>query len=475
MTRVKIIISDTHIGAGGARQGNKLEDFTSDDVFFSWVHELIDESNVEGKEMTLIINGDWIEFLQVPEVKTFDPSLIYPVEAYTNLTAEAALARLEVVHAGHPLVFQALADFLSPGPPRRSLVILFGNHDPELAYPQVQERLRMLLGARGRKRDLVSVGERSYFEDGVYVEHGNAYTEKINQFSNPDHPFDPDHPELIERPPGSYVVTDFYNQVERDQPWIDGVHPMSSLVFYALAYDPAFAMRVIKELVVNLPHMVNDMLVTGASESAEADLLAELDAMEEDELLQKLAEDEEFQRMFNQQLARAMMQKGLMPEPHYPDLATGSLLSFVPPEKQAQEIAEQYWSLLEKAAVQIAHKKRARVVAFGHIHERIERILPSGAVYLNTGTWIWKANFKNSPEEVWRDLIAHPEKYMHQRYLTYARVDIADNGRITSARLLMANELPAPPAPPQPMPPASIWARLILKIRDIVAKLTGWL
>ena len=332
----------------------------------------------------------------------------------------------------------------------------------------------LLLGANGNKRDLVSIGNRSYFEDGVYVEHGNAYTEKVDRFSNPDHPFDPDHPELIERPPGSYVVTDFYNAIERKRPWIDGVHPMSSLVFYALAYDPAFALQFIKALLISAPDLVSDVLVTGPAESSGDRLLTELEENDQRELALRLADDKAFAAEFSEQVARALIQKGAAPEISHPNVATG-LFGAIPPEERAREIAEQYWAMLETAAVKVAYEKKARVVSFGHIHERVEKLLPSGAVYLNTGTWIWKANFKNSPDAVWRDLIAHPEKYMNQRHLTYARVDIAADGRITSASLHMANDLPDPPDPPGPMPPSGLWARFVLGLRKVVARITGWL
>ncbi len=472
--KVKLIISDTHIGAGGARQGNKLEDFISDDVFYQWVHQLLDESNRTGVEMTLIINGDWIEFLQTPAVDAFDPTRPYPREAYTDVSAAMALKRLEVVHAGHPRVFQALADFISPGPPRRSLVILFGNHDPELAYPQVQERLRTLLGVHGSRSDVVHIGARSYFEDGIYVEHGNAYTEEVNRFTDPDHPFDPDAPELIERPPGSYFVTDFFNSVEWERPWIDGVHPASSLIFYALAYDPAFALRAIKTFLASAPDLVADMLATGEAEEGEQSLLAELESADEQALAQRLADDHAFAAAFSDEVARALMAKGAMPSGADGVLATGGVAS-PGPEVRAQEIAEQYWAMLEKAAARLSVEKNARVILHGHIHERIEKRLPSGALYLNTGTWIWKANFKDAPEEMWRDLIAHPEKYMNQRQLTYARVDIAPNGDIVAARLLLANEPPAPPAPPDPMPPSGLWPRFVLAVRSAAAWMTGWL
>ncbi len=468
--KVKIIISDTHIGAGGADMGNRLEDFISDDVFYRWVHGLIEESERSGREMTFIINGDWIEFLQVPDVNYFEPTRRYPTDAYTDLSEEAAVRRLEVVHAGHPLVFQALADFLSLGPPRRDLVILFGNHDPELAYPEVKERILALLDARGPRRALVRIGERRYFEDGVLVEHGNAFTEAVNRFSNPDHPFDPEAEGLIERPPGSYVVTDFYNQVEWERPWIDGVHPMSSLAFYALAYDPLFALRFIKALLLATPDLVTDIiLATGAEESASQQVLAQLD--DERALAQRLREDEAFAAAFMQDVDRALAVKGAAPPP---GLVTATAAPKTP-QVRAREIMEHYWQVLEDAAGAMAKKTGAKVVAFGHIHERVQKRLPGGAIYLNTGTWIWKMNFKDASDAVWRDLIAHPEKYMHRRHLTYGRVDIAENGRILAARLLLADDPPGPPEPPEPMPSDGLWPRMILGLRRIIAKLTGWL
>lgn len=468
-----LIISDTHIGAGGAEEGNKLEDFTSDAIFAQWLRLLAQESTTEGVAMTLVINGDWLEFLQIPDVLFYEPSLTYPTDAYTDVSVAAALRRLEIAHAGHPQVFQALADFLSPGPPQRSLVILFGNHDPELAYPQVQERLHTLLGAQGAKRTLLRIGERSYFSDGVYIEHGNAYTEAINRFTTPDHPFDPDHPALIERPPGSYVVTDYFNRIEPQRPWIDGVHPMSSLIFYALAYDPVFAVEALKALLLAAPDLANDMLATATPDAAPAALLDTLQTTDEQTLAARLTSDPAFAAAFAEQAAVAMAQKGAAPSPRA-GVATGEIMP-LSPVARAQEITENYWKQLEDAAERVAVAQSARVVAFGHIHERVRKVLPSGAIYLNTGTWIWKMNFKDAPDDVWHDLIEHPEKYADRRYLTYARIDIGDDGELGDVQLLMANDPPDPPAPPPPQPPPGWWARCILALREFMATITGWL
>lgn len=469
--KVKIIISDTHIGAGGADMGNKLEDFISDEVFFQWIHGLIEESEQSNREMTLIINGDWIEFLQTPEATYFKPTRHYSTQAYTNISEKASIQRLEVVHAGHPLVFQALADFIALGPPRRDLVILFGNHDPELAYPGVQERLLALLEAQGSKRKLVRMGERRYLEDGVLVEHGNAFTEAVNQFTDPDHPFDPKLKGRIERPPGSYVVTDFYNKIEWERPWIDGVHPMSSLVFYALAYDPLFAVRFVKALLISVPDLLTDILATGAEASASQQVLAQLAEMDERALAQRLGEDAVFAATFAQEVGQALAEKGAAPSALGLATAPGEAKTLA---MQAREIAEHYWQALEDAAGECAEKTGAKVVCFGHIHERVQKRLPNGAIYLNTGTWIWKMDFSQASDAMWRDLIAHPEKYMHRRHLTYARIDIAEDGRIRAARLLLANDPPGPAPPPGPGPEPTLWQQMILGLRELIAKLTKW-
>ena len=473
--KVKIIISDTHIGAGGADSGNPLDDFTSDAHFFEWVHSLIDESERTGADMDFIINGDGIEFLQVPDIETFDPCVIYPTDAYRNVSEGASLRRLEVVHAGHSQFFQALADFLSVGPPRRTVTFLFGNHDPELAYTKVQSRIKDFLGAHGEKRKLVRVGERFYFEDGVYVEHGNAYTELINAFTDADHPFDPENPELIQRPPGSYVVTDYYNRIERQRPWIDGVHPLTALIFYALAYDPAFALGALKALVQASPALVVDVLATGPQpDEPEEEWLAELEMQDERELAEHLAKDREFAGSFAEQVASSLMKRGVVPSKGGMRLATGPSTP-PPPQRRAREIVEYYWQMLEDAALRVSLETKAKVVCFGHTHEWVEKKLSSGAVYLNTGTWIWKANFKDSPDAVWHDLIVHPEKYMNHRKLSYARIDISARGKITSAHLLLSNDPGPEPQPPGYLPPSGLWARMVLAVQKIVAKVIGWL
>ena len=280
----KLVISDTHIGAGGREQGNNLEDFISDADFVRWIQTLVKESNRDNIDMELIINGDWIEFLQIPAVDKFEPYRPYESEDFTSYTEDDALQRLEIVHGWHPGIFLGLSDFLSQGPPRRTLTILFGNHDPEVVYPAVQARLRQLINATGEDANLVSIGDRRYFKDGVFIEHGNAYVEEVNKFTDSDSPIDPYNPSQVERPPGSHFVTHFFNQLEWELPWIDGVHPLTSLLFYALAFQPGLALDILRAFLKIAPEYALSIAGTpepGMPGGISAQVLAEIDTPEE--------------------------------------------------------------------------------------------------------------------------------------------------------------------------------------------------
>ena len=463
----KLIISDTHIGAGGREQGNNLEDFISDADFVRWIQTLVKESNRDDIDMELIINGDWIEFLQIPAIDKFEPYHLYEIDDYTSYTETEALQRLEIVHGWHPSIFLGLSDFLSQGPPHRTVTILFGNHDPEVVYPAVQTRLRQLVNATGEDANLVSIGARRYFKDGVFIEHGNAYVEEVNQFSNPNYPYDPNIPSQVERPPGSHFVTHFFNQLEWELPWIDGVHPTTSLLFYALAFQPSLALDILAAFLKTAPGSVWGLAGrggTGEEGGISEQLLAGIDTPEKQKLVaERLRTDPEFADQFMLEMESALVEQGAIPATPR-DVAAGPSEPMSPQER-ARDISERYWLMLEEEAERIAIEEGAQVILFGHIHEAIDKELPSGAKYINTGTWIWKGDFTEATDETWQDLINHPEKYMNQRDLSYARIDLDRAGQIVSARLERAGQGPDPIPEPGPQPEPGFWAKLLLGIK----------
>jgi hypothetical protein len=76
-----------------------------------------------------------------------------------------------------------------------------------------------------------------------------------------------------------------------------------------------------------------------------------------------------------------------------------------------------------------AIEENAAVVSFGHTHEAGVETLPNGSVYINSGTWNWKASFVGAGKETWRDLFTHPERFTNDRSLSYVRIDYDHQGK----------------------------------------------
>ena len=94
--KLKIVVSDFHLGAGSPAIGdNPLEDFVADKAFSHFLETVRGECDGDAtEEVELIINGDFFEFLQVPAVDEFDPQSSYPVEAYQDSSQAASIKRL---------------------------------------------------------------------------------------------------------------------------------------------------------------------------------------------------------------------------------------------------------------------------------------------------------------------------------------------------------------------------------------------
>ncbi len=420
-TRFKIIISDTHLGAGleGAG-GNRLEDFTSDVDFVEWVHRLIEESNTTGADVEFIINGDFLEMLQVPAVPRFDPQALFPPAVYAATDEAAAELKLTHVMQGHPGVFAALADFINDTGPRRNVVILKGNHDPELFWPGVQQALRETLGATGDLAGLLEFPVTSYISDGVYVEHGNQYTEKVNRFVNFAAPLDPLDPTRLEAPWGSRFVIEFFNQVERQRGWVDGVKPMTALIWYSLQFDFAFAIAALRALLAAMPHIGLPPDLAPEAQAAAASLENELaDPAAVAALEREYQTDPAVQRALHSRILNVLgdLQVDGTPPPAAIDLTPTNALQI------AEEIQERTWLELRNTAERIARETGARLVTFGHTHHAEVVTLEGGATYINSGCWLWRGDFTGAPASTWADLFQHPEKFTRTRQLNYVRVD----------------------------------------------------
>jgi UDP-2,3-diacylglucosamine pyrophosphatase LpxH len=411
MAQFKLILSDLHIGAG---QGNPLEDFTLDGALAGLLSEWAQESERSGVTAELILAGDTFEFLQVPALadqEAFDPTAAYPPERFVPSDEVSAVAKMHTILAGHAELMAALAAWLAEVPARRTLTLIKGNHDLELHWRSVQEVLRTALGADGPRASLLRYEERRISRQGLYVEHGNQYTESASRVADMTEPHDLTTGEGLLWPVGSRFVARLLNQIEHERYWVDSVKPVTALVWYLLSLDTPLGLRALSLLLSELP----DILLTADSRmlltDAGADLLAAPGSPGTADALQR-------------RIAQALAPLGLPSAALEATTAEATVLGWgelALRRGQAEEQAQR--DALKRVAALKSGQERARVVVFGHTHAACQVPLPDGAAYCNAGTWTWRRDLAGADAKTWRELFEHPERYTHLIQPTYVRVD----------------------------------------------------
>lgn len=424
MPKFKIIVSDLHLGAGPAGAPNPLEDFTNDGDFATLLAGAAAESERDGAEVELILNGDIFEMLQVPHVDEFDPAEAYPPDRYHSSLEENSARKMAVIIRGHPTFFHALRDFVQVGPPRRYATFVKGNHDVDLHWPAVQDHIRQALDATASRHSLLAFEERRIHREGIYVEHGNQYAARVDQLDDMEEPHDPDRPGQLNYPPGSWFVMNIFNKIERNRYWIDGVKPITALIWFALKYDFGFAAEAIATLLRALPGTLADAMF--AVEESQAEVLADQleDPQQRAEIEQRYRDDPAFRATFNAELAQV-----LSPPPSSHGAAALALIPTPDAVEMGQEIRRRMQSSLFDAARRRAVEEDVQFISFGHTHQAGEEVLPGGAVYVNSGTWTWKGDFGEEGADIWRRLFEDPGSFTGDRLLSYVRVDYDEEGR----------------------------------------------
>jgi UDP-2,3-diacylglucosamine pyrophosphatase LpxH len=465
--KFKIVVSDLHLSAGRESEGNLLEDFASDQDFAAFLADIGAESERDEAEVELIINGDAFEMLQVPHVDGFDPRVFYEPEDYHSSSEEDSVRKMAIIIDGHRSFFDALGRFIRVGPPRRTVTFIKGNHDLNLHWAGVKDQIRQAVGATGGREPLLAFEERRISREGIYVEHGNQYGEAVDRVEYMEEPYDHDKPGQLAIPPGSWFVMNVFNQVEREKYWIDGVKPITALVWYALAYDFRFAARAIATLVGALPGIIWDGFL-----SFEVPQAGALDQDWEDpdrveELAQRYETDATFRAELNDELARM-----LSPQPDMPSFDIPAVPSVAEPVEMGDRVQQRVNSSLYEMAVKRASEEQVKLVTFGHTHDAGVEPLPDGGTYVNSGTWTWRADFGGAGKEAWKDLFEHPERFTSDRRLSYVRIDYDEAGQPIGQLLEYKAEMPPPP-PPSPTALPSLWERIVNWLRGLVARITG--
>jgi hypothetical protein len=214
-TRFTVLISDTHLGVGRTSEGvwHPYEDGRWSRDFTLFLEDL----NREGQGKTdLILNGDSFELWQslLNDCDNSDKDL--------GCTEAQALSRLRTVLAAHRSELDAIRKFAISG--NNTVVIVPGNHDAALLFPQVASEVLKAIGAPSNR---VTISPAGYWvsSDGlVYAEHGHQIGNDTNEFSKWPRPFIEKQGTLyLERPWGEQFVQSFYNQLELKYPILDNI------------------------------------------------------------------------------------------------------------------------------------------------------------------------------------------------------------------------------------------------------------
>ncbi|MFH1648464.1 MAG: metallophosphoesterase [Patescibacteria group bacterium] len=410
-----IIISDLHLSEGWnpiTKRLSRNEDFFFDLNFQRFLQHLAGKAERGGFFYRLIINGDFVDFLQftsVPKDETIKGEVITKRERELGLGTSTikTLWKLNILMSGHWIFFYALKEFILRG---NEVIIIPGNHDIEWMIPEVQERFKEKLSSdipEDKKSEFIQRIQFVpwfYYDPNlsVFVEHGSQYDD-LNSFDYFLYPYRKDG--TLELPAGSFFVRYLFNRVEQYYPFADNMKPMSKFIFWALLrYKTWFSWppRIIKFLKFFLNTLAK-------AKPIDEGWKKELD-IQHTKVLQEKAHSSGLSIEQIQQIKKQWVPSAL----HHCS-KTGLLKCF----RDSGKLDSEYYL---KRVITIQQILGVRYVVFGHTHEADlhplwEKPDTKKSEYVNSGTWTktFAANYeeallKSENEFVYVNIKYHEKK-----------------------------------------------------------------
>lgn len=218
LKKIKVVISDLHLGKGRILENgglNSLEEFYFGEKLVEFIH-YHSTGLYQDYEVELIINGDFLNFLQVD----------YRGHFLTVLTEDISLEVMKSIVFGHEKVFKALSQFAAK--PNNSITYVVGNHDQAMLWPACRAFLNSTIGKPVRFKNMV------HFFDGVHVEHGHMH-EAANRMDPKKFFLKKDLPEpILNLPFGSHLFVELVLKIKQAYPHIDKIRPFGKMIRWAL-------------------------------------------------------------------------------------------------------------------------------------------------------------------------------------------------------------------------------------------------
>lgn len=224
------MLSDLHLGTGHQRgRLNIYDDFKEDER----LSQLLERFTQFDDHVVLVLNGDIFDLLKVPLLGTFPDAI----------SERLALIKLRRCLKGHPKVVAGLRAFLAN--PAHELVYLPGNHDMELHFAEAQRLFRQAVGSDPNHPRVTFIATPSWTLEGVQFHHGHQF--------DAIHAMDfarliitpPGRDPILNLPWGSLFILHVVNELVRERPWLDKVHPFWPLFVGGMIFDARFTSKMI--------------------------------------------------------------------------------------------------------------------------------------------------------------------------------------------------------------------------------------
>jgi UDP-2,3-diacylglucosamine pyrophosphatase LpxH len=414
MARKLLAISDLHISA------QVLDDFDAkiEHEFKRFISSLASET----EDIELVINGDFLDFVQAPPYEgDFLESTALAEGCALCFSEDQSLEKLKAIYQAHPDVFTSLQGFLASRSGNQ-ITILPGNHDADLFWTRVQSSLQQRIAARAAERFKIHL-ERVYRPPdfpGVWIEHGHQF-DKINSFFLGDEEFwsASEPPIFVDNKKcrrlleclGTRFMIRFLNRLDRDYPYVDNVKPFSVFVrlFAASALVSGYASL---SVAVTVWRLLSYMASTGITQRSDllsldgegidatralVNRLQDLNESDESRRLQQRVQKAGFKSALplslildDAQLARELLEflsehLDILADLETSDAGYLSLAGEEGTLSLARGFRINESKELARGAKEILTDGSVELVIMGHTHEPQDR--PGGLDYINTGSW----------------------------------------------------------------------------------------
>jgi UDP-2,3-diacylglucosamine pyrophosphatase LpxH len=455
MDATRIIISDLHIGV------NDNFDLFKSDTKSKDFERFVDYCRSQTNPIELIINGDFIDFLQ-----------LRPWGDYSRTTA---CAKVQQIAKGSAGIFKKLGELLQDT--RHSITILLGNHDVELAYDEVWAGVEaaILTGAPPSGKNRLKFINRRISHNVpvngvvVHIEHGNEGDPWNAIHYGPLFQDAEERTQTFAYPPGTQFVYNTINQFKEEFKFVDILKPeIPAVPLILLALRPLAAARKIPSAVRNsIDALANGFLtrlrqwISGpqlgpqlaARATTEEEFCGEL-AQLYGAAAARLSASNKANSADAQDVEVFLRSVGQLPAASQPMMAgvghsakmllLRTALESLERFRQVQQPAQFYQDDHPQNPFCIRAKAQlrgdVRIVVFGHTHEALKTELVNG-VYINSGAW---ANLIGMPTDA-RDLSAWLEtivdnSFRRTSFPTYVKVEPEGQGVSASLNLWDSTE-----------------------------------